>query len=199
MRADEALERLKAGNARYVRGEAGQGHVVSEADLGAQDPVAVVVGCSDARVPVEMVLGQGWGELFVVRVAGHAVGPKVTASVAYGVVQLGVELVVVMGHRGCGAVSVAVDALTPGKPEAPGHLEPLVRRLKPSVQPVVERYDGQTGEAVLAEAVKSHVHASVDRLTEGLRRVGPSASAARVVGSVYDLETGWVQWLEGDV
>ncbi|MEM1211296.1 MAG: carbonic anhydrase [Planctomycetota bacterium] len=198
MRADEALERLKAGNARYVRGEARQGHVVSPADLGAQDPVAVVVGCSDARVPVEMVLGQGWGELFVVRVAGHAVGPKVTASVAYGVVELGVELVVVMGHRGCGAVSVTLDALRPGTPDAPGHLEPLVRRLRPSVEPVLDRCADAPREAVLNEAVQSNVRASVARLTEGLRRIGPAASSATVVGSVYDLETGWVRWLDGD-
>jgi carbonic anhydrase len=201
--AHEALERLKEGNRRFV---SGQGTVDWSMDsphlatlVGGQSPFAVVLGCSDSRVPVELVFGQGPGELFVVRVAGHVVGPSQLESVEFAAGKLGTRLVVVLGHTHCGAVLATLQELrrsdgpTAALPTLVGHIRPAVENLLPS------RPGGEVAD-IMEEAVPAHVHASVARLREGseLLRGLIAREGLRVVGAQYSLETGKVEFFEDD-
>src|SRR5262245_24379060 len=134
----EALARLKAGNARFAAGKTRHAH--ESADwrkhlIGEQKPFATVLGCSDSRVPPELVFDQGFGDLFVVRVAGNVIAADVVASLAYAAVHLGTSLFVVMGHSGCGAVTAGLDALLK-KAKEPERIEFLVKLIEPGSKDV---------------------------------------------------------------
>jgi carbonic anhydrase len=190
---DEALAVLRAGNERFVRGALQHPDQtlqrLHEVESG-QRPIAVIVGCSDSRVPPEIIFDEGLGDLFVIREAGHVADAATVASVEYAVAHLGVRLVVVLGHENCGAVNAAVGVLTAHeKPE--GHIISLVDAIRPAVERA-----GQPGATLLHRAVA----ANVDLVVEQLRKSHPilSEQAAsghiRITGAVYDLHSGRVIW-----
>lgn len=191
--ADEALALLRAGNERFVRQtmqHPGQTMLRLHELEDAQHPFAVIVGCSDSRVPPEIVFDEGLGDLFVIREAGHVADAATLASVEYAVAHLGVRLVVVLGHDTCGAVNAAVGVLTADAvPE--GHIVSLVDAIRPAVERAGEARDGLVERAVAA---------NVDLVVEQLRKSHPILSQrvargeVRVEGAVYDLHSGRVEW-----
>jgi carbonic anhydrase len=193
--ADDALARLMAGNDRFVRGDARFPTVQKEilANLArAQRPYATILGCSDSRVPPELLFDAGFGELFIVRVAGNVISPEVMGSLQYAGVHLRTPLFVVLGHDGCGAVSAALAALNGGASEPTriavllGNIIPALRDLAPNPAP----------EARLKAAVEANVRWSMHQIfdtPEGKARV--AEGQMKLVGAVYDLETGRVRLL----
>jgi carbonic anhydrase len=193
--ADEALARLMAGNDRFVRGDARFPTVQKEilAHLArAQRPYATILGCSDSRVPPELLFDAGFGELFIVRVAGNVISPEVMGSLQYAGVHLRTPLFVVLGHDGCGAVGAALAALNGGAAEPRriavllDNIIPALRDLPPSPVP----------EARLKAAVEANVRWSMHQVfdtPEGKARV--AEGQMKLVGAVYDLETGRVRLL----
>jgi carbonic anhydrase len=195
--ARAALERLLAGNRRFVDGTAQNPHqdVARRAELATgQRPFAVIFGCSDSRVAAEIVFDQGLGDLFVVRTAGQTVGAEVLGSIEYGVVVLGAALVVVLGHDGCGAVRAAVEAHDTGD-TPPGFLRDLVERLVPEVRAAHAR-----GETDVDEIGRAHVLGTADRLVQRSRLLAERVAAgeAAVVGLRYALAEGRAEIIEPD-
>jgi len=193
--ADDALERLMSGNDRFVRGEARFPTVQKEilANLArAQRPYATILGCSDSRVPPELLFDAGFGELFIVRVAGNVISPEVMGSLQYAGVHLRTPLFMVLGHDGCGAVGAALSALNGGGSEPAriavllDNIIPALRDLPPNLAP----------EARLRAAVEANVRWSMHQVfdtPEGRARV--AEGQVKLVGAVYGLETGRVRLL----
>src|SRR6266496_3564577 len=188
------LQRLLEGNQRFVKGETAsprRGPDDFRPLAEGQRPVAVIVGCADSRVPPELLFDQGVGDLFVVRVAGNVVsggGAVVKGSIEYAVAELGVSLVLVLGHSQCGAVKSALKHIN-AKDVMPGALNELVNTIKPAVL----KTKGKAGDA-LTNAIKANVEIGVDRLKR-LKPIlaGPvEKGKVKVVGGMYDLHTGGV-------
>jgi carbonic anhydrase len=194
--ADEALARLEAGNLRFVRGEARfptvQKEVLAELTRG-QQPYATILGCSDSRVPPELVFDAGFGELFVIRVAGNVLGPSIMGTLQYASLHLRTPLFVVLGHEGCGAVKAAIASRFDGSQQA-GRIEILLEQIIPAL-------DGLDPQAPPAELLSAGVEANVRRVVRELLET-PEAKARmadsgmRLVGAVYELETGSVRFLD---
>jgi carbonic anhydrase len=191
------LEALRYGNARYLAGRPHhphQGAADREALLAAQTPIAAVVACSDARVPPSLVLDQGLGDLFVIRVAGHVLGENVVASVHYAVQHLGVPVVLVLGHEGCGAVGLAVDAVAAGGDEN----VPLVRAIAPSARTALIAC-GAEGTEAHDEAVRLHALATAERLRADPTLAARIADGGLWVGpAVYRMNSGRIDGLDED-
>lgn len=193
--AEEALRRLVSGNERFVRGEARFPTVQKEilAELAKeQHPYATILGCSDSRVPPELVFDAGFGELFIVRVAGNVISAEVMGSLQYAGVHLRTPLFVVLGHDGCGAVEAALGSRRDGT-RHPERIELLVRNILPAlgdIDPALPQ------EVQITRAVEANVRWSMTQL-----RATPEARArmqegvSRLVGAVYELETGRVRIL----
>ena len=195
MTADEALERLIAGNTRFVRGEARFPTVQKEilAELAkAQRPYATILGCSDERVPPELVFDAGFGELFIVRVAGNVISPEVMGTLQYSGVHLKTPLFVVLGHEGCGAVQAALAARRQA-PREREHIARLLERILPGLHNVsMESTDG----IQLREAVEANVRWSMQQVLETPEAKARAAEGVmKLVGAVYELETGRVRFL----
>ena len=200
--APEALERLREGNARFVAGTPTTPPLSSHerrALATDQEPFAIILGCSDSRVPAELVFDQGFGDLFVIRVAGNIVAPSQVGSVEFAAAKFGTKLVVVMGHQNCGAIVAAVEELLDGaKPESK-NLSSIVDRVMPSVQAVIAGSGrNMDRRALIREAVRANVRASVDHLRHGsplleklIRNEG-----LMVVGAKYSLDTGVVAFID---
>jgi carbonic anhydrase len=192
LRPADALAELVAGNRRFVSGRPEHGHQVSAAAAasGGQQPHAVVLGCIDSRVPLEAIFDQTFGSICVVRSGGQVVDRAVLGSVGFAVVELGVPLVMVLGHKRCGAVQATVAALRMGDHPA-GDIGYLVDELTPAVRAV-----GLDDPEVAEKAMRAHVGRTVRRLRT-MDTVADSVAAGRVavVGAVYDLDTGWVDLL----
>lgn len=201
--AQYALERLQEGNRRYVGG-------VAERDLADehsrrmelledQAPIAIILGCSDSRVPAEMVFDQGLGDLFVIRVAGNVVGPSQVGSVEFAALQFGVRLVVVMGHSRCGAVIAALDALDRSAvPESPG-LGDIIDRILPGLEAVRDKDRSDDEESRLGRAVRENIQQAARRLesdSDILRRL-KQEDGLEIVGAEYAMETGLVDFFSG--
>ncbi len=196
--ASEALERLRAGNARFVA--RAQGESAPLATDGAlalpqvQEPIAIVLGCSDARVPAEMVFDQGPGDLFVIRVAGHVVAPSQLGSIEFAASSFGTRLVVVLGHSRCGAVKATLAALADPELPASRSLQTIVNFIRPGIE--AQLADGGGPEDLLRRAVRANVQAAVERVrrdSEILRRMIADEGLA-VVGAEYSLESGRVDF-----
>lgn len=200
--AAAALERLKQGNQRFIEALA-KGSMVTElsplrdAQAG-QRPFAIVIGCSDSRVPVEIVFDQGLGDLFVIRVAGNVVAPSQVGSVEFAADQFGTRLVLVLGHTGCGAVAATLEQL--GKPEAERspNLDAIVSRIRPGLLPLLEAEPTLDPIQLAEQAVRANIHATTRRLARSsdilqdlIRNDG-----LKVVGAEYCLATGAVTFLE---
>jgi carbonic anhydrase len=186
--ANEALERLREGNRRFVAGEPGPPLDPARRDALAagQAPFAVVLGCADSRVPPELVFDQHPGELFTVRVAGAIPSPAAVGSIEYAVQALGARLVVVLGHSACGAVQAALSDLESPLPDASPELRSILAQIQPAVSPLLEGA-ALTGDELVARAVGANVRAAA----EHLRRTLPAD--VHVVGAEYDLGTGRVE------
>ena len=201
--AAEALQRLKDGNRRFV--ERVRNH---EAALGAsprialtqeQRPIAIVLGCSDARVPAELVFDQGLGDLFVIRVAGNIVAPSLIGSVEFAAAQFDTRLVVVLGHTRCGAIQVTLEELRrPAENQSP-NIRSIVDRVRPSVEVLLKTELRHDEEALARHAVRANVGVSVSHLRHGsevLERL-IREEGLTVVGAEYSLETGEVEFFDG--
>jgi len=197
----EALERLIAGNKRFQSNVRGADAVLSQvrrAELAHdQRPIAVVLGCSDSRVPAELVFDQGFGDLFVIRVAGNIVSPSQVGSVEFAAARFDTRLVVVMGHSQCGAIVATVEELLGEAPAESRNLRSIVDRVKPSVQSVLAGGKSIDKDTLVDEAVRANVRASVDHLLHGSELLEElvRTDGLLVVGAEYSLETGIVTFL----
>ncbi|MBU4556221.1 MAG: carbonic anhydrase [Actinobacteria bacterium] len=188
--ASLTLDRLREGNARFAAGrpEARFSAEERSACLAGQRPVAIVVGCSDSRVPVEAVFDAGPGELFVVRTAGHVLAQASVASIRFALEKLGARLVVVLGHEDCGAVSAALAG------DAPEWLAPIVNKIDVSrVDPTLAPADAD--DALLAAAVDNHVLDTVVELNELIAGMDVPHDQVMVCGGAYKLASGQIHWL----
>jgi carbonic anhydrase len=195
MTADAALARLMEGNARFVAGQARFPTVQKEvlADLAkGQHPYATIIGCSDSRVPPELVFDSSFGELFIVRVAGNVISPEVMGSLQYAAVHLHTQLFVVLGHEGCGAVQAALASVRESVRER-ARIALLLDRIVPGLSGVDLSLPA---EAQVAAAVEANVRWSMHQLLdtpEGRARI--EEGIVRLVGGVYELTTGRVRFL----
>ncbi|HTU82932.1 MAG TPA: carbonic anhydrase [Candidatus Acidoferrales bacterium] len=190
---EAALALLKEGNARFVSGQSKCGPLtarVIELEAG-QAPFAIVLGCSDSRVPIETIFDQIPGNVFVVRVAGNFLTTDGLGSIEYGVAALKASLLVVLGHSACGAVKATVDFLKDGNPQ-PGHIQSLVTAIEPAAK-AARSAPGDWLSNAIAENVRQNVHASTARSTIVSDAV--NSGKLEVVGAVYELGTGKVAFL----
>jgi carbonic anhydrase len=197
--ATEALTRLRDGNRRFVEAE-GLGNQGHRASLAAgQEPFAIVLGCSDSRVPAELVFDLGFGDLFVIRVAGNIVAPSQVGSVEFAAARFGTPLVVVMGHTQCGAITATLEELAGQATSQSRNLRSIVDRVRPSVESVMALGGNLDSAVLIREAVRANVRASADHLRHGseiLERLIRDGGL-QVVGAEYSLETGTVDFFDG--
>ena len=196
------LRRLQDGNARFVnnlrRSDVLTSPVRRAEVADNHRPFAVILGCSDARVPAEIVFDQGLGDLFVIRVAGNIVAPSQIGSIEFAVERFGLQLVVVLGHSRCGAIDATLEALThPGQSYSPG-LRSIVDRVRPSIEGLLHTELGRDRARLWQEAVRANIRASVNQLRHGseiLERL-VLAERVQVVGAEYALDSGEVAFLD---
>lgn len=192
--ASEALERLRDGNMRFARGSADSLLSISQARraelVDGQTPFAVIVACSDSRVPVELLFDQGLGDLFVVRVAGNIVAPSQIGSVEFAAANLGTRLVVVLGHSNCGAVDAALRELSQEQEKRSPNLQSIVDRIRPALE-VLENPS-------LNDAVAANVRNSVEQLRHGSEILEASIDSGEltVIGAEYSIESGVVDFFD---
>jgi len=194
----DALERLREGNRRFVSGDVG-GYTSRRSESAAdQAPFAIVLGCSDSRVPVELVFDQGPGDLFVIRVAGNIVTPTQLGSVEFATAQFGTRLVVVLGHSRCGAVIATLEELEHSTAVPSSSIQSITREIRPSVETLVQAEGQLLPDDLLRRAVRSNVDASVGRLRNGSQILGRLSQhdGLVVVGAEFSLETGIVDFYE---
>ena len=199
----EALARLREGNRAFVASIRDPGAATGEARhlpvALAQQPHAIVLGCSDSRVPAELVLGQGFGDLFVIRVAGNIVAPSQVGSVEFAAARFGTRLVVVLGHTECGAITATIEELRqPTLHQSPG-LRAIVDRIRPAVEPLLGTPLREQAEALVAHAVRANIRAATDHLRHGsaiLERL-VEHDGLLIVGAEYCLRTGVVDFFDG--
>ena len=191
-----ALERLMEGNRRFVAG-AGRAALPPAAEA-PQRPIAIVLGCADARVPAEIVFDQGPGDLFVVRVAGNVVAPTQIGSAEFAAEQFGCRLVVVLGHTRCGAVQATLAELARPSEDRSPNLRSIVERIAPAIEPLLEEPHGDDPDALLGAAVKANIRAAAADLRAGspiIERLIES-DGLRIVAAEYALHSGEVSLLE---
>jgi len=199
--ARDALALLRAGNSRFVADVRSRGTLPSCArriELAAgQEPFAAILGCSDSRVPVEIVFDQGLGDLFVIRVAGNIVAPSQIGSVEFAAEQFGTRLVVVLGHSRCGAVEATLEQLRRPKENQSHNLHSIVDLVRPSVEDLLAM--NLDHDALIHQAVRANISASVKHLRHGSEIIEQLIlkDGLLVVGAEYSLETGVVDFFEG--
>jgi carbonic anhydrase len=203
MDAQEALTKLRQGNGRFIGNVRGAEPVLSQvrrADfVHGQNPFAVVLGCSDSRVPAEIVFDQGLGDLFVIRVAGNVVAPSQVGSVEFAVERFATPLVVVLGHTFCGGVGATLDVLQGRAGPGSRGLMAIVDRIRPAIEPLLQTELATQPDALMRVATRANVRASANQLRHGseiIERMIADRGLA-VVGGVYDLATGEVDFFDG--
>jgi carbonic anhydrase len=200
--AAEALERLKEGNRRFTS-NANEAHVLHTEErrlelARSQEPFAIILGCSDSRVPAEIVFDQGLGDLFVIRVAGNIVAPSLVGSVEFAAARFGTRLVVVLGHSNCGAIIATIEELRRPTENQSRNLRAIVDRVRPSVESLLAADPEGEMDALVPRAVRANIQASVDHLRHGspvLEQLIQDDGLV-VVGAEYSLETGGVEFLD---
>ena len=196
--AEEALDRLKNGNERFVNGQTKHLTLLTHqqrAELAdSQEPFAIVLGCSDSRVPAEMVFDQGFGDLFVIRVAGNIVAPSQVGSVEFAADSFHCPLVIVLGHSHCGAIESTIEVLRNPEMSSSANLMSIVNRVRPSVEILMQTELKDDLEKLSHHAVRSNVFASVNQLRHGSAVLESliAKGKLKVVGAEYSLETGGV-------
>jgi len=200
--AYDALERLRAGNRRFVDGGRRADAYLTErrrAELTKrQDPFAIILGCSDSRVPAEIVFDQGVGDLFVIRVAGNIIAPSLVGSVEFAAQHLGTPLVVVLGHSQCGAITATIDELQRPTMMQSRNIQAIVDQIRPSVDAVFETELRRDRDAFVEYVVRANIRASVDHLrhdSDVIEKFIRDHGFA-VVGAEYSLETGLVEFFD---
>lgn len=199
----DALENLRAGNRRYLSRQLERCVPMTqeerEALLKGQDPIAVVIGCSDSRVPVEMVFDQGAGDLFVIRVAGNVVGTAEVGSIEFAVQRLCTRLIVVMGHTHCGAVQATLDLARRPSPDVPENLRKIVERIERGVAHLLESEVGDDPEALARRMVRENIRSVANELRLESAILGEliESDDLLVIGAEYSLETGEVEFFDG--
>jgi carbonic anhydrase len=200
--AREALERLRAGNLRFAANVRGSDAFVSHTRrvelASGQQPFAIILGCSDSRVPAEIVFDQGLGDLFVIRVAGNIVAPSQVGSVEFAAARYFTRLVVVLGHSQCGAILATLEELQSPSDNHSHNLRAIVDRVRPSVEGLMHTELRNDSDALVREAVRANIRASVDHLRHGSQVLEEliQKEGLLVVGAEYSLETGVVEFFE---
>lgn len=200
--AEDALERLRQGNRRFVASFRGDQHAVGRDRLQLiqdQRPFAIILGCSDSRVPAEIVFDQGLGDLFVIRVAGNIVAPSQIGSVEFAAAQFDTRLVVVMGHTQCGAILATIDQLQQPTQNQSPNLRTIVDRVRPSVEPLLTTDLRRDRSALVSRAVRANVDQSVNQLRNGSEILEQliESDGLRIIGAEYSLESGDVVFFDG--
>lgn len=193
--AQHALARLREGNRRFVQGGFGP----TDRPSAVQEPFAIILGCSDSRVPAELVFSQGFGDLFVIRVAGNIVAPSQVGSVEFAAEFFGTRLAVVLGHTQCGAVAATIAELKQPQGHQSPNLRAIVDRIRPSVAPLLDTPLAKDPAALAAEAVRANVRASVNHLRHGsvLLEGRIERDGLMIVGAEYQVDEGTVEFFDG--
>ena len=200
--AADALSRLKQGNQRYVSGVREPGTLSHQDRRDAltpgQEPFAIILGCSDSRVPAEMVFDQGLGDLFVIRVAGNVVAPSQVGSVEFAAARFGTRLVVVLGHTGCGAIDATLEELQRPSEAQSRNLRSIVDRIRPAVVAMLATELRHNPDQLVKAAVRANVMLAVDHLRHGSDILEQliQTDGLQVVGAEYSLETGKVEFFD---
>jgi carbonic anhydrase len=201
--AREALEQLREGNRRFVSDLGNRSTLTSQTrrnELATrQEPFAIVLGCSDSRVPAEIVFDQGLGDLFVIRVAGNIVAASQVGSVEFAAARFATRLVVVLGHSQCGAILATLEELQQATENQSKNLRSIVDRVRPSVETLLATELRHDPEALVRHAVRANIRASVDHLRHGSEILEQliQRQGLLVVGAEYSLETGIVEFFDG--
>jgi carbonic anhydrase len=199
--AREALQRLREGNLRFASNERGADAFLQSRRLEltkGQEPFAIVLGCSDSRVPAEIVFDQGLGDLFVIRVAGNIVAPSQVGSVEFAAARFGTRLVVVLGHSQCGAIVATLDELRRPTENQSRNLRSIVDRVRPSVEALLETHGPGDVDELVRRGVRLNIRASASHLRHGSQLLEQliQDDGLLVVGAEYSLDTGLVDFFD---
>ena len=201
--AQQALERLRIGNQRFVAEVRGSDAPTNESRrrevAASQEPFAIILGCSDSRVPAEIVFDQGLGDLFVIRVAGNIVAPSQVGSVEFAAERFHTRLVVVMGHSQCGAIIATLEELRRPSRDQSKNLRSIVDRIRPSVEPLLATELAHQHDELVPLAVRANIRASASHLRHGSEVLEQmiQRDGLVIVGAEYSLETGVVEFFDG--
>jgi carbonic anhydrase len=201
--AKQALKRLIDGNARFVQDERdGCGKVTQarrDALVSGQNPQAIILGCSDSRVPAELIFDQGLGDLFVIRVAGNIVAPSQVGSVEFAAQRYGTPLVVVLGHSNCGAILATLEDLEDEERKGSPNVNSIVSRIRPSLEDLLELNPHWEHNELVHRAVRANIRASANHLRHASQTLENLIQQGRllIVGAEYSLETGVVEFFDG--
>lgn len=199
----EALAQLREGNRRFVEGKGGSHLSLDDSRrtelVAGQKPFAIILGCSDSRVPAELVFDQGLGDLFVIRIAGNIVAPSQIGSVEFAAAQFGTPLVVVLGHSRCGAIAATIEEVLRPAKNTSRNIHSIVERIRPSVVPLVATELRHDHDALVGHAVRANVRASANQLRHGSEILEQMIQDGQllIVGAEYSLETGVVDFFDG--
>lgn len=200
--ANEALEKLKQGNQRFVSGVRSIDTIVKQMQRASlvdrQAPFAIILGCSDSRVPAELVFDQGLGDLFVIRVAGNIVAPSQIGSVEFAAEQFGTPLVVVLGHSMCGAVKATISDMEQPSNQQSSNVLSIVNRIRPTVEPLFGTELRNDPEKLLEAAIRANILAATNHLRHGSETLEQliQKNQLAIVGAEYSLKTGEVVFFE---
>lgn len=201
--AREALQRLIDGNRRFADGIQDRCSEAAQAKrrelVDGQAPFAIVLGCSDSRVPAELVFDQGLGDLFVIRVAGNVVAPSQIGSIEFAAEQFGTRLVVVLGHSKCGAIQATLEQLQHALEDRSPNLRSIVDRIRPAVEPLLDSPVAEERDKLVERAVRANIRMSANQLRHGSQILEQLVDTGDllIVGAEYSLETGVVDFFEG--
>ncbi len=201
--AQVALKRLQEGNSRFVSGVRSNDPFTSierrQELAAAQEPFAIILGCSDSRVPAEIVFDQGLGDLFVIRVAGNIVAPSQIGSIEFAAERFGTRLVVVLGHSQCGAILATLEELKQPRENKSRNLSSIVDRIQPAVEPLLTTELRHDHNALVENAIRANVRISTSHLRHGSEILEQliQKNGLLVVGAEYSLETGVVDFFDG--
>lgn len=201
-KAQAALKQLQEGNQRFVEGNMQHRRLDEVAKIkmsSTQNPFAIILGCSDARVPAEMIFDQGVGDLFVIRVAGNIVAPSQVGSIEYAVKMFGTALVVVLGHADCGAVAACIESIQNKSNSSTPNLYSIVERIRPAIHTLAETPLKDDPKALIKHAVRANIRASVANLRYSSPALEQFISSGElsVVGAECSLDSGIVEFFEG--
>lgn len=202
--APEALARLREGNRRFVNDVRDHDPTATQTmrrrELATgQEPFAIILGCSDSRVPAEIVFDQGLGDLFVIRVAGNIVAPSQIGSVEFAAERFGTRLVVVLGHSSCGAILATIEELRRPTRDQSRNMHSIVDRVRPSVEALMDTSLARDTDVLVHHAVRANIRMSANQLRHGSEILEQliERSGLMVVGAEYSLETGLVDFFDG--
>jgi len=197
-----ALNRLRAGNRRFVtntRGANAKPPLRPAQVADGQEPFAIILGCSDSRVPAEIIFDQGLGDLFVIRVAGNIVAPSQIGSVEYAATTFGTRLVVVMGHSQCGAIHATLEQLQTPSENRSRNLRSIVDFIRPSIESLLDQGFGGDMDTIVEKAVRANVRTASQKMRNGseILKDLEREEGLTIVGAEYSLETGVVEFFDG--